>query len=589
MATPTIPKPRAPSALRTGAPQALGTGARPPALDRTLAGRHMPSWLPALVARLELTLALIALLGTGLFVATLVAGRSALFWPSARWLLAAGGTVGAGGCLWWLGARMLPGGGWRRWQASCWPMLALLPSAAAGGALYLDDASHHLATTYTPAKQLLLAYAGVLFGAAQAGYWLVVLARAGRHATAAPPLRRMMPPVVLGLAAAAYVNASIYGQWMPRQTDLSVNLRGARDLIVGGLPYHDGIPVWADRVHLLPSTLLLLFGPLALLPEGAARTVFFLGNQALWLVAMWLFICRLAPPEQRLPWLAGALMLGATFWPWQESIRFGQQDGLLLLLFVLSITAAARGRDGEAGLALGLALLVKPLSVWLPLAYMVHGRWRALLIAGATAGSLALLTLPLTGWEAWRHFFYVEVPEMLPGTVRGTNIPLPSLHARFFVGREALSDGNPAPTLAIISALNGAANVVALLLFGRLALSRSSHRRREWLLDAALGLTLTLLLAPMAWQHYASWLCLDFLILALPAVWHPLPWAARASSGGLAGLAFLLLSLEDGRLLAILQPVVERWPGALALYSAGLLCLAAAVVISRFGAQSRGA
>jgi hypothetical protein len=188
----------------------------------------------------------------------------------------------------------------------------------------------------------------------------------------------------------------------------------------------------------------------------------------------------------------------------------------------------------------------------------------------------------LTGWQPWWHFLRVEVPAMLPGTVRGTNIPLPSVHARLFVLRESLGDGEPAPTLAVISAMNLAANLLALLLVTRLRLHPEPDRARAWLLDAAMGLTLTLLLAPMAWQHYASWLCLAFLILALPPVWRPLPRAARVAVATLAAVGYLLLSLEDDRLLRLLTPLVDRWPAVMSFYAPGLLCIAGAVAVARF-------
>jgi hypothetical protein len=394
--------------------------------------------------------------------------------------------------------------------------------------------------------------------------------------------------VALGLAAAMYLNASVYLQWLPAQSDLRINLAGARDILRGVSPYHDAIPIWADRVHLLPATLVLLFGPLAALPEPVARAVFFLGNQCLWLAAAGLLIWALAPRRERLAWYAGALVFGAAYWPWQESIRFGQQDGLIVLLFVASLAAAAARRDATAGVALGVALVVKPLSIWLPLVYLLHGRWKTLLVAGIAAAGLAAITLPFTGIDPWLHFARVELPAMLPGTVRGTNIPLPSLHARFFVDRDALSDGEAAPVLGAISALNAAANVLGLLVFARLGLSRRGAPRCRWLLDFALGLTFTLLLAPMAWQHYASWLAIAFFVLALPDVWRPLPTVGRIATGVLAGCAFLLLGLEDGRLVRLLGPLIDRWPAVLAFYAAGLLCLAGALAVARFGAHAAG-
>jgi hypothetical protein len=538
-----------------------------------------------------LALAAVAVGGVGPFVATLLVGRSALFFPSAAWLLIAM-SAGALAVAGWVGDALAQRGAWpERLRRGAWPSLALLPAALAGLAVYRDETSHHFVAGYAPTRDSLLAYTLVAFAGGQVAYWLSVLA--GRVGPAppspTPPARpgQSVPPLFLAVATAAYVNASLYLQWVPRQPDLLVNLRGARDLLAGVLPYHDAVPVWADRVHLLPVTLVLLFGPLAALGDDPARTLFFLLNQALWVLAVAILVRRLAPAGQRWGWIAAGLVFGATFWPWQEAIRFGQQDGLLILLFVVSILAAGKGREGVAGLALGVALVVKPLSIWLPLIYLAHRRWRTLLIAGATGAVLTLATLPVSGLEPWLHFVRVEVPAMLPGTVRGTNIPLPSLHARMFVGREALGDGEAAPTLGIISALNTAANVLGLLLVAHLALRRQEGRggegsQRAWLLDASLGLTLTLLLAPMAWQHYASWLTIAFFVLALPEVWRPLGRGARIGAAGLAGAAFLLLGLEDSHLLRLLAPLVGQWPAVLAWYAAGLLAMAGALAVARF-------
>jgi hypothetical protein len=554
-----------------------------------------PRWRPGLeraAGAAELALASAGLAGSGVFAATLLHGRTALFWPSAAWLGAAIVVWAAAGALWWLAARVsgrpTPAG---RWRASAWPQVALLPAAAAALAIYLDDGTNHLLTVHAPARQSLLAYGALLFGGGQAAYWLAAVAR--RVARRRPALDwarsgGWVAPVAFGVALAAYADASLYLQWVPTQTDLLVNLRGARELLAGGLPYNDHMPVWADRVHMLPATLVLLFGPLAALPDETAKLVFFLANQALWIGALALLVRRLVPGPARWAWLSGLLLFSATYWPWQEAIRFGQQDGLLVLLFAIAITSALDRRQVASGVALGLVFVVKPLSIWLPLIYVVHGRWRTLFIAGATALALAAATLPFTGVGPWWHFVRVEVPEMLPGTVRGTNIPLPSLHARLFVGRERLGDGDPAPTLGAISALNLAANALGLLVVARLALRRAGGPQREWLLDASLGLTLTLLLAPMAWQHYASWLAIAFAVLCLPLVWRPLPVPARLASGALAGLGFLLLGLEDARLLRLLTPVVERWPGAMSFYAAGLLGVLGALLVARFAAASAG-
>jgi hypothetical protein len=612
VATPTLPRAQTPDA-------AGAAGAAGPAPRREAAppgGAPLASWTERLLGWLVLTLAAVGVLGFGPAVASLAVGRTALFWPSAQWLLVAGAGSLLGALLWAANARLRPAGesARERLRRAAWPALALLPGALAGIAIYRDETSHHFVANYPPSRESLLAYVVVVAAGAQVAYWLTALARRYPAAPGSPPdpaLGPGLPPVFAAVAVAAYVNASLFQQWVPRQPDLLVNLRGARDLLSGILPYHDAVPVWADRVHLLPATLVLLFGPLAQLGDDPARLLFFLVNQLCWLAAMVILVRRLSPAGQQRAWFAALLVFGATYWPWQEAIRYGQQDGLLILLFVLSITAAGARREAVSGLTLGLALVVKPLSIWLPLVYLVHGRWRTLLVAGVTGAVLALATLPATGFDPWWHFVRVELPAMLPGTVRGTNIPLPSLHARMFVGREALGDGEAAPTMGVIGALNSAANLLGLLLVAHLALRQlkarrqpsgapdatgdgdasgaaapDDRRRRTWLLDAAIGLTLTLLLAPMAWQHYASWLVIAFFVLALPAVWRPLGPGARTGAAALAGCAFLLLSLEDSQLLRLLTPLVDRWPAVLAFYAAGLLAMAGALAVARFGAPA---
>jgi hypothetical protein len=533
----------------------------------------------------EVALAALGVAGAGLFVATVSLGRTAIFWPSLAWIATASIAGLVAFALWLLAALLERSRGIHRWRSTAWPQLLLLPATLAAAATYLDDGSNHLLRIHDPAREALLVYGLGLYAVAQVAFWtLRLVSRVG--VTWWTGTARLFPAVAVGVAAGAYLNASVFQQWVPTQTDLLVNLRGARELLAGGLPYNDYMPVWADRVHMLPVTLLVLFAPLAALPDNAARLLFFLGNQVLWLLALALLIRRVAPEGQRPYWYAALLAFSAAYWPWQEAIRYGQQDGLLILLYIFSLTAVLRGRSTESGVALGLAFIVKPLSIWLPLAYVVHGRWRALFVAGATGALIVALSLPFTGFEPWWHFARVEVPEMLPGTARGTNIPLPSLHARLFVGRERLGDGDPAPTLGVISALNAATNVLGLALVSRLALRPGPNRRRDWLLDFGITLTLTLLLAPMAWQHYSSWLVIAFVIAALPAVWRPLAPPVRALAGALAGAGFFLLSLDDVKLLHFLTPLVERWPAVMSFYALGLVCVLGALVVARFCARA---
>lgn len=559
--------------------------------------------LEASIAAIELGGAALGVLGSGLLAATLLVGRTALFWPSLSWLATAGITSLAPLSLWALGARFvhLPlaftsnAHKAERWRRAAWPSLALLPGSATAVVAYLDDASNHVLSTYAPARESVLVYSAILYALAQGWFWLSCLIPATPGANRPTRTAFDTPLVLVGLAAAAYVNAAIFLPWIPPQPDLLINLRGARELLAGGIPYDTHLPVWADRVHVPPVTLIGLFAPLAWLPDDAARTIFFFSNHVFWFAALTFLVRRLAPAGQQRLWWTALLFASATYWPWQETIRFGQQDGLLVLLFVLSITDALTGRHTRSGLALGAAIIVKPNFFWLALLYLANGRWRTLVVAAATSGAITLGALPFTGTAPWLHYVGVELPEILPGTARGTNIPLPSLHARLFVGHESLGNGEPAPRLGAISAMNLTANAVGLLLVARIALlvlkrsPKSSPQARGWLLDASLGLALTLLLAPMAWQHYASWLIIAYFVLALPAVWGPLTPRDRAALAALAGAGYFLLSLDDVKLLKLLSPVVSHWPAAMSLYTLGLACVVGALVVARFNLPAAAA
>src|SRR5205823_2693086 len=92
--------------------------------------------LRRLLPALQTALAMLAALGAGIFVASLLVGRSAFFWPSARWLLVCAASLAVVFGLWWLASVAATGNFWQRWQAASWPPLALLPAALAAIALY---------------------------------------------------------------------------------------------------------------------------------------------------------------------------------------------------------------------------------------------------------------------------------------------------------------------------------------------------------------------------------------------------------------------------------------------------------------------
>jgi hypothetical protein len=93
------------------------------------------------------------------------------------------------------------------------------------------------------------------------------------------------------------------------------------------------------------------------------------------------------------------------------SIRYGQVDLPLLLVTLLALLAFVRGRPIWAGVALGLAIAVKPTLALYGLFFLRKRQWTSLVVAGVTALALGLgpflflRNAQLTDWLAVARYF----------------------------------------------------------------------------------------------------------------------------------------------------------------------------------------
>ena len=160
---------------------------------------------------------------------------------------------------------------------------------------------------------------------------------------------------------------------------------GARRLLAGELPYNPDIRVWTD-VNLPPMTLLLLFAPFTAFSDLGGKLAYFLLNQATFLAGLGVLLVVARPPARvidPLLWGSAVAALAMTFEPWHDSLRLGQQNGVVFLLLALCLAALLAGRDGLAGAALAGALIGKPSAALLGLYFLFARRWRAVLGAAA--------------------------------------------------------------------------------------------------------------------------------------------------------------------------------------------------------------
>jgi hypothetical protein len=151
----------------------------------------------------------------------------------------------------------------------------------------------------------------------------------------------------------------------------------------------EGFLTWAYPPHVA-----LIYRPLAALPYRASYAV----HTALMVAA---YIGAAALLRRKVAWLDRAfvpgLAAGLAFYPMFRGIGAGQNTALTLLLLVGAWRASLSGRDGLAGLLLGL-LLFKPQFALLAIAaWAVARRWRAVATFAATAAATWTVTALFAG------------------------------------------------------------------------------------------------------------------------------------------------------------------------------------------------
>ena len=329
------------------------------------------------------------------------------------------------------------------------------------------------------------------------------------------------------------------------------------------------------------------YAPLALLPWGVARVVWFLLSAAATVLALLLLARATAGDAEEERDLSRAALFGAAFFfPLFYGLMTGQANAVLLLLIAGSLLALGQGRALLAGLLLAPAALVKPFLAFPALVFLARRAWRALAGFAAGAGALVILGIAVGGPGAWPAFWSQISTHNALRTYEPRNHSLAAAALAFFGPGDNIQPVVTAPALAAPAALAGAAIAGLLVL---LALPLRSRAPANPALGFGATLALGLLLTPKSWEHYGVFLLPGFLaaFAAFRDGEEPPPRAALVLLGVSFSIwAFSLVSREEYAALA-------RRPFSLLLASKtaatlvllGLLAWAA----RRRGAPSRGA
>lgn len=350
------------------------------------------------------------------------------------------------------------------------------------------------------------------------------------------PGRRPLPKVAFLLALAALLLGSNVAYRVSfsekERSDFGVYRAASWKLLEGEDPALGRSPRRPKWPYLYPAPFAVGMLPLALLPILAGALVFYL----LSLAAFWDAWRRLRAHFELRPWCAWPLL--ALSLPAISTLQRGQVNLILLWLLVLFADLLSRGREGRAGIALGIAIALKVMPA-LPLLglLVLRGRLRATLAAGATLLGAFALPIPFLGLEGtlachrtWLLRFplrYLSEPlsRVLPGAPGavapldsfdihiGNNQSLSSVAVRLgeMVGLQV-----PATVLLLIP-------LAALILMVAFAFRTSSqgHPRDPWV-DVGVFVTASVLVSPMAWHFHFVYLCLPLAALAALRDWTPL-------------------------------------------------------------------
>lgn len=278
----------------------------------------------------------------------------------------------------------------------------------------------------------------------------------------------------------------------------------------------------------------LLVSPIAAMPDGSAKALWFSTSAILMLVLLALSLAAL-PGRRHPPALLLALTFAAMAKFYAHEMVLGQVNLLFAVLATLALVRLRHRGEVAGGLLFALTVAVKPYAIiFLP--WLATRRRQAALTA-MVAGVIVLLLAPAM-WFGWHvnaqllaDWYRTARTTTAPNVLNSDNVSLAALYTRW-TGSEWLAGP--------LSGITGAVLVVVcgFVIVARRALPPDAHPDT---LEASLLLLIIPLLSPQGWDYV--------LLIGTPAVmllidrWPVLPGGLRAASA--AALVIVAFSIYD--------------------------------------------
>jgi hypothetical protein len=350
--------------------------------------------------------------------------------------------------------------------------------------------------------------------------------------------------------------------------DLRRKVIGARALLAGFDPYvyrlitnDAGRPLspplemraWNELPYTPP--VLLVYAVFANLDYPVQRVIWWGIEWGALLGSIALLMWVMRGARERVVFSCLAMVFFAAGYFFRLHVERGQHYSLFLLLLSVGCTACVRGGRGSwwGGIAFGVAGMLRPTLLMLPLPLWIAGYRRAAIATAGSALGVFVATLPLTGIEYWQSYARVidayEKELLSPGYI-AKNLGVDPMAARDRIegtaGRERAMDARSMNTVVMSAPFYFASKVLPMpdiLQWGRLS--------RVLLVVMVLGACALLLWAndrPLPRREAMAYVA----VMAVAADFFvPMRW-------GYVDVMFLLpLGLEMRQLLSRSFP---RWP-----------------------------
>jgi alpha-1,2-mannosyltransferase len=279
--------------------------------------------------------------------------------------------------------------------------------------------------------------------------------------------------------------------------------------------YYGAVNYWADGHDIYdfvregstygftyPPFAALTMLPMALLSWPVAVVI---GSVLTVVATVWLMRRLLAPMIERYgwtPWFAVgiSLCLLAVYEPYRETFLFGQVNMLLLGLVAGDLLILLARKSKWAGVGVGLATAIK-LTPGIFIVYLlVTKRWRAAVVASATAAAATLFAAAVAP-DASREFWISALwdTDRVGALQFISNQSLQGVVAR-------LDPAQPSKLLWVVLVIG-----LLTLWFVRV---RQAGRRHDEVLGLALTGIVGVLLSPVTWIHHLVWAVPAFVLIA---------------------------------------------------------------------------